>query len=213
LLRSATSTTIPGIKREGSDTASLKNVAKAEPGLVGDRPGLPSRSSSFTAVDDARAKKKAMVEAELQDAITALRKPNRELAGKAVVEAAERRTTGSLSSIKSMCPSRWQMAAWLLLAWRICWACRMELTGLNRREETNAPSLVAGSSGQGHTCQQQIQGRAGNGDSKEGNIARLASALCRRRLCAAVVKCIRHSLYGAPPRPSGRHREHAGSES
>lgn len=55
----------------------------------------------MTALDDAKAQKKAMVEAELKDAITALRKPNRELAGKAIVEDAEKRTSGGLSSIKS----------------------------------------------------------------------------------------------------------------
>lgn len=56
----------------------------------------------MTALDDVKAQKKALVEAELKDAITALRRPNRELAGKAIVEAAEKRASGGLSSIKSM---------------------------------------------------------------------------------------------------------------
>lgn len=42
-----------------------------------------------------------MVEAELKSAIDAIRKPNRELAGRAMVEAAERRASGGLSHIKS----------------------------------------------------------------------------------------------------------------
>ncbi len=41
--------------------------------------------------DDTKAQKKAMVEAELHDAICALKRPNRVLAGKSLVEAAERR--------------------------------------------------------------------------------------------------------------------------
>jgi hypothetical protein len=52
--------------------------------------------------ENQRAKKQALVEAELQDAISALRKPNRGLAGKAMVEAAERRASGGLSAIRSL---------------------------------------------------------------------------------------------------------------
>ncbi|KAE9570245.1 hypothetical protein CGMCC3_g13624 [Colletotrichum fructicola] len=91
LLRSATAANLPGLKRENSDIDRRPSV---------ERIGLLSRSNSLTALDDAKAQKKAMVEAELKDAITALRKPNRELAGKAIVEDAEKRTSGGLSSIK-----------------------------------------------------------------------------------------------------------------
>ncbi|WYZ42849.1 hypothetical protein EsH8_VI_000548 [Colletotrichum jinshuiense] len=91
LLRSATSANIPGFKRENSDLDRKSSV---------DRMGLLSRSNSLTALDDVKAQKKALVEAELKDAITALRRPNRELAGKAIVEAAEKRASGGLSSIK-----------------------------------------------------------------------------------------------------------------
>jgi DNA replication regulator SLD3 len=101
LLRSATSTTIPGLKREGSDPLSLKNMTKGEPRLLRDETNALSRSSSLTSLDDAKAKKKALVEAELQDAISVLRKPNRELAGKAIVEAAERRASRGISTIRS----------------------------------------------------------------------------------------------------------------
>lgn len=51
--------------------------------------------------DDTKAQKRAMVEAELQNAISVLRKPNRKLAGETLVEAAERRVSGSLSQIRS----------------------------------------------------------------------------------------------------------------
>ncbi|KAF6833732.1 hypothetical protein CPLU01_05330 [Colletotrichum plurivorum] len=91
LLRSATSANIPGFKREASDLDRRSSM---------ERMGLLSRSNSLTALEDVKAQKKALVDAELRDAITALRKPNRELAGKAIVEAAEKRTSGGLSSIK-----------------------------------------------------------------------------------------------------------------
>jgi hypothetical protein len=58
------------------------------------------RSNTIAGVEDAKARKKAMVEAELKDAISALRKPNRDVVGKALAEAAERRATTS-SSAKS----------------------------------------------------------------------------------------------------------------
>ncbi|KAL0936572.1 uncharacterized protein CTRU02_208787 [Colletotrichum truncatum] len=92
LLRSATSANIPGFKRDNSDLDRRSSV---------ERMGLLSRGNSMTALDDVKAQKKAMVEAELKDAITALRKPNREMAGKAIVEDAEKRVFGGLSSIKS----------------------------------------------------------------------------------------------------------------
>ncbi|OHF01048.1 hypothetical protein CORC01_03615 [Colletotrichum orchidophilum] len=96
LLRSATSANIPGFKRENSD------LDRKSPR---DRTGLLSRSQSMTALDDvkvqdSKAQKKALVEAELKDAITAIRKPNRDLAGKAIVEDAAKRVSGGLSSIK-----------------------------------------------------------------------------------------------------------------
>lgn len=47
---------------------------------------------------DTRANKKAVVDAELKEAISALRKPNREVMGKAMAEADERRTSASLAA-------------------------------------------------------------------------------------------------------------------
>lgn len=101
LMRSATSAAIPGFKREASESSVLRDMAKAEPDELGERPRMLSRSSSLNAKEDNRAQKKAQVDAELKDAISALRRPNRELAGKSIVEAAERRTSGGLSHTRS----------------------------------------------------------------------------------------------------------------
>ncbi|KAL6356518.1 hypothetical protein LRP88_10119 [Fusarium phalaenopsidis] len=111
LMRSATSTSLPGIKREASDSAAIKSALKAEPDLLNRRSGLLSRSSSMSNLQDARASKKAQVEAELKDAISSLRKPNREVVGKALAEAAERRANVSLSAKKVRKPARSSLGA------------------------------------------------------------------------------------------------------
>lgn len=48
-------------------------------------------------LEDAKVNKKTLVDAELKDAINALRKPNREVVGKAIAEAAERKASTGLS--------------------------------------------------------------------------------------------------------------------
>jgi len=59
----------------------------------------------MTNLQDAKANKKAMVEAELKDAISALRKPNRGVVGKDMAEADERRAlTGSSAKSKFAAP-------------------------------------------------------------------------------------------------------------
>ncbi|KAL9942882.1 hypothetical protein ACHAQF_007932 [Verticillium nonalfalfae] len=97
LMRSATSSTLPALKRESSDQSLLSGMAKAEPGSLSERSRVLSKSSSLTALGDVKAQKKAIVDAELRNAISVLRKPNREMANLDVVEAAERRTSGGLS--------------------------------------------------------------------------------------------------------------------
>ncbi|KAI0021201.1 DNA replication regulator SLD3-domain-containing protein [Xylariomycetidae sp. FL0641] len=102
LMRSASTPTIPYIKRETSDTGSLANIPRKNsitsheraPLLSG--PGAPTKRSSR----DDKVKKDAYVQAELRDAITSLRRPNRDVVGKAMAEAAERRATTSLSQLK-----------------------------------------------------------------------------------------------------------------
>lgn len=111
LMRSATMPTIPGLKRETSEAPSLSGIPFAESQtLAANRGGvLNSKQFSRRVVDlgslapdlNAKAKKKASIEAELKQAISALKRPNRELAGKDLVETAEKRST-SASHSRSM---------------------------------------------------------------------------------------------------------------
>lgn len=95
LLRSASSTAMTGIKREGSEPVILGDSDSVRQGH-----GILSRSSSTTNLKNPRAEKRAQVEAELKDAISALRKPNREVVSKAMAEAAQHKVLSS----KSMLP-------------------------------------------------------------------------------------------------------------
>lgn len=94
---------IPGLKREVSEP-SLMGLPRADQGSLKERPkNVFSRSVSLSGTEDWRAKKKAHVEAELKDAISALKKPNRTLAVKEFVEAAEKRASaGQLKSMSSI---------------------------------------------------------------------------------------------------------------
>lgn len=96
-MRSATPATIPGLKREASEPASLNMIPSGDRPLKERSRNVLSRSVSSLTVDDSKAQKKAKMEADLKDAISALKKPNRQLAGKAIVEEAEKRI-GSSSS-------------------------------------------------------------------------------------------------------------------
>ncbi|QPC73839.1 hypothetical protein HYE68_004591 [Fusarium pseudograminearum] len=106
LMRSATTTSLPGIKREASDPALAKSVLGSDPDLINRKSGPLSRSSSVSNLQDVKFSKKAQVEAELRDAISSLRKPNRQVVGKALAEAAERRATVSSSAKKARKPGR-----------------------------------------------------------------------------------------------------------
>ncbi|EKJ77039.1 hypothetical protein FPSE_02683 [Fusarium pseudograminearum CS3096] len=106
LMRSATTTSLPGIKREASDPALAKSVLASDPDLINRKSGPLSRSSSVSNLQDVKFSKKAQVEAELRDAISSLRKPNRQVVGKALAEAAERRATVSSSAKKARKPGR-----------------------------------------------------------------------------------------------------------
>ncbi|KAK9438768.1 DNA replication regulator Sld3 [Metarhizium brunneum] len=101
LLRSATSTSVSGIKREGSEPLSLKDLPRGDSLMARSRqPSLP-RSNSTSNLEEIKASRKALVEAELKDAISALRKPNREVVGKAMAEADQHRAITSLSAKKT----------------------------------------------------------------------------------------------------------------
>jgi len=94
---------VPGFKREASETPSLSNIPLAESqSLHANRGGvLNSKRFSQREVDlssiapetSAKARKQANIDAELKQAILALKKPNRELAGKSLVETAEKRSS------------------------------------------------------------------------------------------------------------------------
>lgn len=102
LMRSATTPPIPGLKREGSETPLLSSIPSAESqAMLVSRAGvLKSKMflqrevdlNSLANANDAKMKK-ASIEAELKDAISALKRPNRQLAGQLQVETAEKRAT------------------------------------------------------------------------------------------------------------------------
>ncbi|EAA34929.1 hypothetical protein GE21DRAFT_1103 [Neurospora crassa] len=105
LLRSASATAIPGLKREGSEPL-LGMIPKTEAVAVKEKNvSIFSRSAGPSAnSEDTKAKKKARLEAELKEAISALKKPNRALAGKEIVEEAERRTAQPKSKLNKKQP-------------------------------------------------------------------------------------------------------------
>lgn len=111
-MRSATAAPIPGLKREMSEPVTLASVPRRSSTVsLKDKDRLTStlaRSSSdisvgtVARVEEARARKKALVEAQLQEAISALKKPNREMAGKAIVEDSEKRLFGITGAVRKI---------------------------------------------------------------------------------------------------------------
>jgi len=101
-LRSVTVSTVPKVKREESETPSQPEASRRDSGTLKEKSAnVISRNASTGRTQDQKAHKKAMVEAELQDAISALKKPNRVLAGKILVEETERRLFGGPTYIQS----------------------------------------------------------------------------------------------------------------
>lgn len=99
LMRSATTTSLPTVKREGSEPVNLRRLLANESNSQ-KRPAM-SRSSSSTGQDTNRANKKAMVDAQVRDAIAALRKPNREVIGQAMEEADQQRAIAAKSKFQN----------------------------------------------------------------------------------------------------------------
>ena len=105
LMRSATMPAVPGLKREGSEAPSLGSIPFADAQSVQANRGgvLNSKRFSRREVDmsslapkvNARKKTQVDIDAELKEAISALKKPNRELAGKALAETAEKRSASA----------------------------------------------------------------------------------------------------------------------
>ena len=101
LSRSATDSALPGLKREVSDT-SLSTIPLNRVALQKSQ-RYSQREVDLRAVSqstEAKLKKKAAVERELQGAIAALKRPNPRMAVKELVEAAEKRAAGSTSRSK-----------------------------------------------------------------------------------------------------------------
>ncbi|KAL8763390.1 MAG: hypothetical protein Q9184_000778 [Pyrenodesmia sp. 2 TL-2023] len=95
LCRSATDSVLPNLKREPSDS-SLANVPLNRSAFHKSK-RYSQREVDLSAVTqaaEAKAKKKANVEQELQGAIATLKRPNPRMAVKEFVEAAERRAAG-----------------------------------------------------------------------------------------------------------------------
>lgn len=91
LLRSAS---IPNLKRENSEAPSLSSIPSVDSQGIIRSKQLARREVDLGSLISKTTKenKQAKIEAELKDAISALKKPNRELAGKSIVETAERRS-------------------------------------------------------------------------------------------------------------------------
>lgn len=105
LSRSATDSVVPSLKREPSDIP-LSKVPIAKPDLHLSK-RYSQREVDLTAVSqakEAKMKKKADLEQELQGAIAALKRPNPRMAVKELVESAERRASGAKSRSMSKPP-------------------------------------------------------------------------------------------------------------
>jgi hypothetical protein len=126
-MRSATAPAIPGLKREGSETQLLSSIPSAESqAMLVSRGGvLKSKKFSQREVDlnslanvNEAKMKKANIEAELKDAISALKRPNRQLAGQLLVETAEKRAASASLHSRSN-PSSFRSFSQVLTYYRI----------------------------------------------------------------------------------------------
>lgn len=101
-MRSATPAAIPGFKREDSEPLSVGSIPRIENSSLHEKSrNILSRSVSNASIEDSKAKQKAQTEAELREAISALKKPNRQAVGKVIVEEAEKRTVAGSSHPRS----------------------------------------------------------------------------------------------------------------
>lgn len=96
-MRSATPAAIPGVKREGSEPLGLDRIPLGERSLKEKSRNVLSRTMSNNSTADLKALKKEEETRQIQEAISGIRKPNRHLIGRSIIEDAEKRT-GSSSS-------------------------------------------------------------------------------------------------------------------
>ncbi|KAK4466652.1 DNA replication regulator SLD3-domain-containing protein [Cladorrhinum samala] len=101
LMRSASTTSIPGLKREASEPL-LGMVPRKDKASLKERPRAFSRSTSSIGAQDMKARQKAEVEAELKDAISALKKPNRALAVKELADAVDKRASSGVTQPRKL---------------------------------------------------------------------------------------------------------------
>ncbi|KAK0729354.1 DNA replication regulator SLD3-domain-containing protein [Apiosordaria backusii] len=97
LMRSASATAIPGLKREGSEPLLMGMIPRPDKSSLKEKP-----TNVFPRGEDLKAKKKAQVDAELKDAISALKKPNRALAVKEFADAVDKRASGGIAHLKKL---------------------------------------------------------------------------------------------------------------
>ncbi|KAI0098653.1 DNA replication regulator SLD3-domain-containing protein [Nemania sp. FL0031] len=100
LMRSASTPTIPLLKREASEPLSLMSIPKADSNTYQEKHLSSIGPGSSRRRAETKEKRDAFVKAELQDAISTLRRPNRDVVGKAMAEADERRAVTSLSQLR-----------------------------------------------------------------------------------------------------------------
>jgi DNA replication regulator SLD3 len=139
LMRSATAPVVPGLKRESSESPLLESIPSAQSqSLAVSRGGvLKTKKFSQREVDlsnlgpgnDTKSKKPNL-EAELKEAILALKRPNRQLAGQLMVETAERRTASASINSKSELDSK-----------RVFLSCIFTLTFTESKKPIRNPSF------------------------------------------------------------------------
>ncbi|KAI0868910.1 DNA replication regulator SLD3-domain-containing protein [Hypoxylon argillaceum] len=100
LMRSASTTTIPLLKREASEPLSLASIPKADSSTSQENHISSTGLVSARRRAETKQKRDAFVKAELHDAISTLRRPNRDVVGKAMAEADQRRAVTSLSQLR-----------------------------------------------------------------------------------------------------------------
>ena len=102
LLRSATAPALPGLKRESSEV-SLSDIPLKRPSVEKSK-RYSQREVDLSAISnatEAKLRRKASVEEELRGAIATLKKPNRTLAVKELIESFEQRVPGTGTSSRS----------------------------------------------------------------------------------------------------------------
>ncbi|KAK5635176.1 hypothetical protein RRF57_010888 [Xylaria bambusicola] len=116
LMRSASTPTIPLLKREASEPLSLASIPKVDGSTSQGQHSSSTGPMAAKRRAENKQKRDAFVKAELQSAISTLRRPNRESVGKAMAEAYERRAVTSLSQLRSELNQFYNIARQLIIS-------------------------------------------------------------------------------------------------